>query len=151
MKKLLTLLIAILTLSTTSFADTIAYVDMEQIFLRANMVKQFEKNIAKKRESFDALLKKNQAKIEKAKSKGKSDSDLQKMVKKFEEELGPKQQELRQLEAGFQQNLLLTVTNTVEEICEKRGIDIVIPKQVVLYGKGVEDLTYQVLDQINAQ
>ena len=110
--------------SAQAFADTIGYIDMEQIFTRATIVKNFEKNIKKKRESYQKLFTDKQEKLEKAKEKGKSEDTISQMIDEMEEELKPKQEEIVQLEAGFQQQLITSVMSTAKSVAKEYGIDV---------------------------
>ncbi len=146
-KTLLLALVAMVFLSGNVFADAIGFIDMEQIFLRATIVKNFEKNIKKKRETYQKIFTEKQEKLEKAREKGKSDEDISRMIDEMEEELKPKQEEIAQLEAGFQQQLITSVMGTAQKVAKEYGIDVVVDKRVLFYGGF--DLTDFVLEKIN--
>jgi outer membrane protein len=146
-KTLLLSVAAFVLLSGQVFADNIGYIDMEQVFLRGTIVKNFEKNIKKKRETYQKLFTEKQEKLEAAREKGKSDEDISKMIDEMEEDLKPKQEEIAQLEAGFQQQLINSVMTTAQSVAKEYGIDIVVDKRVLFYGGF--DLTDFVLEKIN--
>lgn len=129
------------------FADTIGYVDMESIFANAKMVKHFQENMKEKQTDYQTFFDKKQKELQKAKEKGKSDQEMKELITQLENEILPKRQELSQLEAGFQQNLLLSIKRTSKEIASELGVDVVVDNRVVFYG-GL-DMTDLVLDQLN--
>ena len=105
------------------------------------------KNIKEKREAYQETFEKKQAKLEKAKTKGKSDEEIQKLVKELEEDLRPRQQELAQLEAGFQQNFILNIQSASKDAAKEMGLDIVVDKRIILYGGF--DLTDTIITKLN--
>ncbi len=138
---------AVMCAGGSLFADTIGYVDMESIFANAKMVKHFQENMKEKQADYQEFFEKKQKKLEKAKKKGKSDEEMKELITELENEILPKRQELSQLEAGFQQNLLLSIKRTSKEIASELGVDVVVDNRVVFYG-GL-DMTDLVLDQLN--
>jgi Skp family chaperone for outer membrane proteins len=151
MKKQLLLMIAIMiTLMVTTIplcADTISYINMESIFTSAKMVKQFEENMKEKKANYEKFVTKKQKKLEKAKNDGQSDEELKELISEIEAAILPKRQELRQLEAGFQQNLLMSIKRIAKEVASELGVDVVIDNRVVFYG-GL-DITDLILDKLN--
>jgi len=141
------LIAAVMCAGGSLFADTIGYVDMESIFANAKMVKHFQENMKEKQADYQEFFEKKQKKLEKAKKKGKSDEEMKELITELENEILPKRQELSQLEAGFQQNLLLSIKRTSKEIASELGVDVVVDNRVVFYG-GL-DMTDLVLDQLN--
>ena len=100
-----------------------------------------------KQADYQEFFEKKQKKLEKAKEKGKSDKEMKELITELENEILPKRQELSQLEAGFQQNLLLSIKRTSKEIASELGVDVVVDNRVVFYG-GL-DMTDLVLDKLN--
>jgi Skp family chaperone for outer membrane proteins len=147
LKTLLTILCTIILSTGISFADSIGTVDMEKIFIESKMVKTFEKNITKKREDYKAIFEKKQEKLEKARSKGKSDKEIEEMISEIEEELRPKQEEIAQLEGGFQQTLLFTIQATAKDVAKEYGIDVVMDKRAIFHGGF--DLTGFIIQKLN--
>ena len=147
MIRVLVLIAAVMCAGGSLFADTIGYVDMESIFANAKMVKHFQENMKEKQADYQEFFEKKQKKLEKAKKKGKSDEEMKELITELENEILPKRQELSQLEAGFQQNLLLSIKRTSKEIASELGVDVVVDNRVVFYG-GL-DMTDLVLDQLN--
>lgn len=141
------LIAAVMCVGGSLFADTIGYVDMESIFANAKMVKHFQENMKEKQADYQEFFEKKQKKLEKAKTKGKSDKEMKELITELENEILPKRQELSQLEAGFQQNLLLSIKRTSKEIASELGVDVVVDNRVVFYG-GL-DMTDLVLDKLN--
>jgi len=147
MIRLFILIASVMCAGGSLFADTIGYVDMESIFANAKMVKHFQENMKEKQADYQEFLEKKQKKLEKAKEKGKSDKEMKELITELENEILPKRQELSQLEAGFQQNLLLSIKRTSKEIASELGVDVVVDNRVVFYG-GL-DMTDLVLDKLN--
>ena len=147
MIRVFVLIAAVMCAGGSLFADTIGYVDMESIFANAKMVKHFQENMKEKQADYQEFFEKKQKKLEKAKTKGKSDEEMKELITELENEILPKRQELSQLEAGFQQNLLLSIKRTSKEIASELGVDVVVDNRVVFYG-GL-DMTDLVLDQLN--
>ncbi len=144
--------------SSQAFADNIGFIDLEKVFQKAKMVQSFEKNIKKKREDYEKEFKKNQeqlAKLQDEKTKAKTEKDkakaekaIEEFIKKVETDLKPKQEEIAQLEGGFQQTLLFTVTSTAEKVAKSYGIDVVMDKRAIFHGGF--DLTDYVIEKINS-
>lgn len=137
----------ILFSASPSLADNIGYIDMGVILTELKMVGNFEKNINKKKEDFKKLFEKKQEKLAKAKEKKKTDEEIQAMIEEMEKELKPKQEEIGQLEAGFEQQLILTITSAAQTVSKEFGIDVVMDKRFIFHGGF--DLTSHVIKEIN--
>ena len=146
MKKTLLILFIFIGLISPISADNIGYIDVQQILMQSEFVKSFRRDIEKKGESYQNLVKENQKKIEKAKEKGKSDEEISKLFQKIEEDLRPKEQELAQLEANFEQELFLKLMQTATVLGKEYGIDVVLDKRVIFHGGF--DLTNFVLEKL---
>jgi outer membrane protein len=133
--------------SSSLFADNIGYVEMDRLFKDSKIVKNYEDNIASKQEKYQELVEKNTAKIEKAKEKEKSQEEIQELITEIEEEMQPFQQEIMQIQAGFQQQLLFEINRAAKEAAEEYAIDVVLDKQFILYGGF--NLTDKVLEKLN--
>ena len=147
MIKLNYILISILITISPLFADTFGYINMESVFTSAKMVKEFQNNMKDKQEDYEAFLKKQQKKITKAKESEKTDEEIKEIITGIEEAILPKRQEIAQLEAGFQQNLLTSIKRISKEVAKELGVDVVVDNRVVFYG-GI-DMTDLVLDKLN--
>ena len=85
MKKInITLIITLLTLTTIQ-AESIGFVDMQEIFQGYKKVIDFQKNIEKKAEDYEKKLSENQEKIKKAEEAGKSKKELEKRIVEIQE------------------------------------------------------------------
>lgn len=140
-------LFMVVLMSSNLFAAAIGRVDMKAIFLKADAVKTFEKDITKKREDYQELFEKRQDSIEKMKKRKKKESEIKVAVEKYENELRSKQDDLAQLEAIFQRELMDKVKVISEKLASKYGLDTVLVDQVVLYGGF--DLTHFLIEELN--
>lgn len=146
-KIILKVLCSLILMVGTLSASEIGIIDTAVIFQKAKFVQISKENFSEKEKEFNELLEKKTAKIEEAVSKGKSEEDIQEMIKERDEELNPKKEELMQYQMSFEQNFLLNVTGTAKRIAEEYGIDVVLDKNVVYYGGF--DLTDLVLEKLN--
>ena len=144
---IISIFIVSIMLNTAIIANNIGYLDTEIIFQKAKFAQQFRENFSEKEKEFKELIEKKSKKIEEAVAKGKDHEKIQEMVKKRDEELMPKRQELQNFELSFRQNFLLNVSTTAKKVAEDLGISVVVDKQIVYYGG--TDLTDMVLDQLN--
>lgn len=132
-----------------SVASEIGFIDTALIFQKASFVKTFRENYAEKEKDFAELVEKKSKKIEQAIAKKKPEKDIRDMIKKRDEELEPRKQELANYELSFQQTFLLNVTTTAKKVAKELDIDVVVDKQVLYYGGF--DLTDLVLERLNDQ
>ena len=146
MKKLAAFLLILSSQLFTVSADNIGFIDVQQVLLQSEFVKTFQRDLEKKGEAYQKLVQKNQEKIEKAKAKNKSDDELAEMFKKIEEELRPKEEELAQLEANFEQELYFKLMEKSAELGKEYGVDVVLDKRVIFHGGF--DLTNFVLEKL---
>ena len=148
MKKIVfSMMLALFVSPVMLMADNIGFVEMDRVFARTKMVREFETEFQKKRDEYQKIFKERQEKVEAEKKAGKSDADVQKLVSKLEEELKPKQEELSRTEAEFQQKLVLALTGASKVVAKEYGVDVVLDKRVVL--SGGFDLTDFVVDRLN--
>ena len=141
------IIIGLIMISTSVMGDTFGYVNMESVFTSAKMVKDFQENMKQKQEEYEKFLTKQQKKITKARESEKTDEEIQEIITGIEEAVLPKRQEMAQLEAGFQQNLLTSIKRISKDVAKELGVDVVVDNRVVFYG-GI-DMTDLVLDKLN--
>ena len=128
-------------------ADNIGFVNLEVIFKEYKEIQAHQKKMNKKLEAYMKLEEKKQKKINKAKLKNKSDEELTELVETSREELLEKKKEMDQLDAYFQQELLMALTKTSKLVAKEYGIDVVLNKQALFYGGF--DMTNFVLEELN--
>ncbi|MEK9657505.1 MAG: OmpH family outer membrane protein [bacterium] len=148
MKKKLLITLFIYTLCFGNiFAESIGYINMEVILREYKEVTKFQESLKKKAQAYQKNFEEKQKKLEKAKNKGKSDEEIQKLISKIEEELYPQKQEIITLEAAFKNRLIGEVTSTAKIIAKNYGVDVVLDKNAVL--SGGFDLTQFTLNKLN--
>tara|TARA_Y100001970_G_scaffold288666_1_gene416644 strand:- start:804 stop:1241 length:438 start_codon:yes stop_codon:yes gene_type:complete len=145
---MITILLSVF-LTSFNYASEIGFIDTAVIFQKAKFVTVFKDNFSEKEKEFNEHLQKKSKKIEAAIAKGKPEDEIREMVRKRDEELEPKKQELMQYEMSFQQNFLLNVSSTAKKVAAEYDIDVVFDKQVVYHGGF--DLTNIVLERLNQQ
>ena len=94
MKKFSLIVLMLVCLTGTVYAEDIGYVDMEQVFVSYKETKKAQKIVKEKQEKLKKEIEKRQKKIEKPKNKGKSNDYIKDLVEEMDEELEPKRQEL---------------------------------------------------------
>lgn len=140
---------------------TLGTVDMQKIFTTSKEVKKINKNLEKKfasrKQSLLAEQKTLQAdakKLQKNQSVLKQ-ADLEKQRNKLTQEAT----EFREKQAKFQQDLytaqneamrdfMKTLTDSVETVAKKKGLDVVLPNNNLLYAKSNLDITNDVLKDL---
>ena|SRR3990167_3443984 len=152
---LLTVCLAIAALwSVCTFAQKIGLIDMREIFQSSPQVKQINdqlsKQFAPQRDKIVAMGKKLQ---EDVKSLQKNQSVMDKAsLKKLKDSIMKQEQALRTSQSQFQQTLfseqnkameafMNKVTDLVKTVAEQKQLDLVLPKNTVLYAKDAVDIT----------
>ena len=120
---------------------------MDKILLTFKDAQNFQKELDKKRKSYEESLKKHQEKIEKAREKNKSDKHIEKLVEAMEKDLKPRQEEIIQFDGQAKQRLIAEIMSATKVVAKDYGIDVVLDKQVVYVGGF--DLTDFVIDKLN--
>ena len=69
-----------------------------------------------------------------AKKVGDSDKDLEKLTKKMEEELEPKQKALMELHSQLMGKIRHDINKSIQEVAKSYGIDVVLNKEIVIQG-----------------
>ena len=163
MKKAVLFAATLLTVGAISAnAADIGVVDMKKIFNVSDKVKQIKtsltKRFASQKNSLEKMGKSLQADIQKyQKNKtvmSKKDSaSLQSKITSEEMTFRAAQSKFQQSIYAAQNESLASFMNdvkaVVKKVAAKKGVDVVLPKNDVLYSKGKLDLTRQVLKSLN--
>ena len=128
-------------------AETIGFVDMQQVFLNYNETQKAREDFEKKQDELRKELESKQALLDKAQKDQKAPEEIEKIIEEIQDELKPKQEALlslnNQLMAKIRNDILIATT----KVAKSYGIDVVMDKQALLYGGF--DLTDFVLDDLN--
>jgi len=144
MKKILGIL---LCLTMVSIADTIGYIDSQQILKQYNKSLTAQVDLAQKQKEFQDLLIEKQKELEEAQAANKTDEELVELKEELEKELQPKKDELLQLNQDLSIAIENDIINATKSIAKQLRIDVVVDKQVIIMG-GM-DLTSLVLSKLN--
>lgn len=162
-KRLLAIISLAVTLSwsVATVAQSVGLVDMRQIFQASPQIKQIntrlEKQFSPQREKVIGLGKSLQDSINKLQRdesvmSKKEVADLRNTIQK-------QQNQLREAQGQFQQGLftaqnkamadfMTKVTGAVEHVAKKENINLVLPKDTVLYTKDGKDITSDVVSDL---
>lgn len=143
--------------SASAMAESIGIVNMRQIFQSSSQIKSINAKLNKKfspqRDKIVTMGKNLQADVKKL-QRNKSIMSKSKL-KKLKDKIKKEQQQLRLAQAKFQQTLyseqnkamsgfMAKMNKVVKKIAEKRKLDLVLPKNSVLYAKQSMDITSEV-------
>lgn len=150
--------------ATAAMAGTIATIDMQQIFQNSKQVKQInqdlEKKFAPQKSSVEALSKDLQANLEKYKKNitvmdSKSADNLKDTIRDQQEKLQQQQTDLqRQLYEAQNKEmtaLLDQIKTVIKNMTPAQDIDVVLPKNALLYSKDSLDITSKVIEGLDKQ
>lgn len=162
MKRLLNSILVLLTFCMfTAWAGQIGIVDMQQVFQQSTQVKKINDDLTKqfssRRDEIVKLNKDFQANVQKF-QKDKtvmSAKDLDDLKNKITTQEG----QLRQEQSKFQQDLFAaqdaqmkkfmdTVKSVVQKIADDKKLDVVLPKNSVLYAGNGMDITSDVIGKL---
>lgn len=154
MKKLLALALAAATagiLTTQSVqaqapASTVGFVDTAQVFNSFPEAKKAQDQFRKKAEDYQEELAKRQKQIEDARKAGKSDADIQKMMKDAEQDLMPQKKAVEELDRKLSTQIKAKIEAAIAASAKAKRITTVVDKQVILYGG--TDLTSDVVKRL---
>lgn len=148
MKKfVLALVTCVIMLTGSAYAESIGYIDLERIYVGFKDARDIQKDLMQKRDEFQKLVEEKEKSVQTAREKGKKDADITKMIEEIEAELTPKREELFKYQAQRQQEVAEKILQVTQKTAKEYGIDIVLTKQVVLFGGF--DLTSFVLEKLN--
>ncbi len=164
MKKILTgvCAAALAVCATVSFADTkIGVVNMEQIFKTSPQVKKINSDLrAQFSGKRDAILKQGKQLQSDMQNFTKNKSVMSKSkAKALSDKIAQEETSLRTKQADFQkqlfqaQNQAMTgfmkkVDTVVSTVANKKGMDVVMPKNAVVYSQNGMDITSDVMNNL---
>ena len=162
MKKIVTLTAVVLAVTAAStYAEDIGVVNMKKIFSASPKVKQIKSDLTKQFASQKNDLKKMGASLQSDMQKYQknkavmSKKDLAKMQAKisaeemkFRQEQGKFQQAVYAAQNSALKTFMDNVKAVVKKVAAKKDVDVVLPKNVVLYSKSEMDLTQAVIDHM---
>lgn len=150
--------------SASSMAGNIAVIDMQKIFQNSKQVKQIndglEKEFASQKKSLEDLGKQLQGNIDKFKKDqsvmdSKTADNLKNSIRDQEQKYQQEQTDLqrKQFEA---QNKAMTefldkIKNIVKGMAATKDVDVVLPKNALLYSKDNLDITDDVMNGLDKQ
>ncbi len=152
MKKLMALALAALTAGIVSTqaaqaaAPSLGFVDTAQVFNSYPEAKRAQDQFRKKAENYQEELAKRQKQIEDARKAGKSDSEIQKMMKDAEQDLMPQKKAVEELDRKLSTQIKGKIEKAIAASAKAKGISAVVDKQVILYGG--TDLTSDVVKRL---
>jgi outer membrane protein len=152
MKKLLALGLAAVTAgivstqSAMAAAPSLGYVDTAKVFSSYGEAKRAQDQFRQKAEDYQEELAKRQKQIEDARKAGKSDADLQKMMKDAEQDLMPQKKAVEELDRKLSTQIKGKIESAIAAAAKAKGISAVVDKQVILYGG--TDLTNDVVKRL---
>jgi outer membrane protein len=152
MKKLMALALAALTAGIVSTqaaqaaAPSLGFVDTAQVFNSFGEAKRAQDQFRKKAEDYQEELAKRQKQIEDARKAGKSDSEIQKMMKDAEQDLMPQKKAVEELDRKLSTQIKVKIEKAIAASAKAKGVSAVVDKQVILYGG--TDLTSDVLKRL---
>ena len=145
--KFMKVLLVMVILAGLSFAATVGFIDVEQVFKGYSKTKTAQEEINNKMRDYQRALTKYQQEIDFAKIDGKSEKDIEKIKEKMQKELDPKEAEIKMLNEEQMAKIRKDIVTAVEAVSKEVGIDVVVDKQVVIAG-GL-DLTESVINRLN--
>ncbi|WP_304985730.1 OmpH family outer membrane protein [Coxiella-like endosymbiont] len=147
--------------AVASIGQTVGTVDMRQIFQASLQVKnintRLEKEFSPQRERIINLGKSLQEDTKKFQRNEAVMSEKEKQYLK--NKIDEKQKELQQAQVEFQQGLynaqnkamgefMTKISGAVKAISEKEKVDLVLPKDTVLYARDSKDITSDVISEL---
>ena len=147
--------------SVAAVAQTVGLVDMRQIFQSAPQIKdintRLEKQFSPQREKMTKLTQSLQQNLQKLKRdeavmSKKEAGNLRKEIQNDESALRQQQQQFQQ-ELFVAQNKAMSdfmskVNGSVKRVAERENLDLVLPKDTVLYAKNSKDITSNLLSAL---
>jgi len=134
-------------LAGLSFASTIGFIDVEQVFTGYSQTKSAQDEINNKMRDYQRALSKYQQELEIARIDGKSERDIERIRERMQKELDPKEAEIRMLNEEQMSRIRRDIVTAVEAVAKEVGISVVVDKQVIIAG-GI-DITETVITRLN--
>jgi outer membrane protein len=174
MKKSKLALLALSLASTLALADDfkLGYINVDRVFAEAKPAKAIQQALKdkfspqqSKLQALNGAIVNEQNQMQQIASKAPSFDKLPKAeqakLKSLEAQYQKDQTSFQQQYVGFQQNvqkaqeialsMLMTKTNSIlKDLSDKKGYDLVLTSNQLVYAKAKYDLTDQVMEQLNA-
>jgi outer membrane protein len=144
--------------SISAMAADVGVVNMQKIFTTSSEVKEINANLksqfSARKTSIVEMAQKLQAEVKKYE---KNQSVMnKKSLAKVQKDISQKSLQLRQAQSKFQQDfmaaqnkkmsrLIAKVKSATKKVAAKKGLELVIPSNVVLYSRNTLDITSNVL------
>ena len=163
MKRLILTLVAMVAilLSANVLAEAVGVVDMQTIFHSSTQIKKINQNLNSEFSSRKESIIKMGQDLQSDMAKYKKDSLVMKQdqLSKLKSRIVKQEMGLRQSQAKFQQDLFEAqnksmalfmdkVKASVQSIAAAKKLDLVLPKNAVLYSKGSLNITNDVLKSL---
>jgi len=132
-----------LKLQTTN----IGCIDVQKVFLSYKETKKAQDDLAQKEKKYKSDYDDRQEKLNKMKTDGKSQKEIDEATKKMEDELKPMRDEILALNEKLTVKLQGDIVKAVTEVAKGVGLDLVLDKQVIIIGG--TDLTEMVINKLN--
>lgn len=128
-------------------AGTIGYVDTQKVFQGYKEAQSAQSRFRKEAQDYQEELANAQRKLEEARKAGKSEAEINKMQKKYEDDLKPKKARVEALDRELSGKIKKQIESVIAQVAKSKGIPTVVDKQVILYGG--TDITSDVLARLN--
>lgn len=167
MKKILFALCTLMTVSFMSqaaFATTIAVVDIQKIMQEAKAAKHVKNEIQKKRDGYQASIKKQEDELRAAEKKLVEQRSLlspeafQEKKEEFKKKLLKVQRDVQNKRADLDKVLKDSlgeirgkVISIIDNLSKAKGFDMAIPRSQILHADNSLDITNDVLDKLNKE
>ncbi|HEY9855157.1 MAG TPA: OmpH family outer membrane protein [Stenomitos sp.] len=125
----------------------IGYVDTQKVFQGYKEAQSAQSRFRKEAQDYQQDLADAQKKLEEARKAGKSEAEINKMQKKYEDDLKPKKARVEALDRELSGKIKKQIESVIGQVAKSRGVATVVDKQVILYGG--TDLTDDVLSRLN--
>ena len=145
--KISMLLLAVMILWGSAFADTIGYIDSQKVLKQYNKAIAAQSDIVKSQKDFQDLVTAKEQELEKARASSKNEEELSQLKDQLESSLQPKKDELLALNQKLSTEIENDIVEATKKIARQLRIDVVVDKQVVILG-GM-DLTSLVISSLN--
>lgn len=152
-----------LAFATSSYADTIAYVNVQEIMRESSAAKSMKDQLAAKYKVFQAEMSKKEEELQKedqalAKQHGVLSSDaFEKKAKDFrakatavQKEAQTKRQELDNASSSALNEIQKATFEIVSKIAKDKGYTAVLSSSELLYADAKDDITKEVLSKLNS-
>lgn len=135
------------TVASAQGGGAIGYVDTQKVFQGYKEAQTAQNRFRKEAQDYQEELANAQKKLEEARKAGKSEAEINKMQKQFEDQLKPKKAKVEALDRDLSGKIKKQIETVIGQVAKSKGIPTVVDKQVILYGG--TDITNDVLSRLN--